>query len=72
MFKFPNGHTILHTGEIFTDRALCYNLTLWPFLRLFTVATVKRFKQNFSLQILHPGKFTSTRIISFSIFYVLF
>lgn len=32
MFKFPNGHTILHTGEIFTDRALFYNLTLLPFL----------------------------------------
>lgn len=38
MFKFPNGRTILHTGEIFTDRALymCYNLTLLPFLRLFS------------------------------------
>lgn len=36
MFKFPNGHTILHTGEIFTDRALCYNFPLLPFLRLFS------------------------------------
>ena len=36
MFKFPNGHTILHTGEIFTDRALFYNLTLLPFLMLFS------------------------------------
>ena len=36
MFKFPNGHTILHTGEIFSDRALFYNLTLLPFLMLFS------------------------------------